>query len=370
MLGRRSFIASAAGVALAATAARAAETETLEAIARRRGLRFGTAASFDQLKRADSRALIARECGVLTAENELKWKHLERIEGKYRETEADAFYRFAADEGMQLRGHTFVWSQDNRIPDWMLAKEADLARDGGKPLVALMQRHCDYLAKRYPAIPSWDAVNEVVQLQDGALRSSLFLRVLGERFIDIAFAMMREALPRCQMVYNDYMSWDAKPDHRDGVLRMLEGALGRGIKIDALGIQSHIGGTLGRKRDELAWRKFLETVQGMGLDVLITELDCSDRNVAATDPAARDAEVAAFTKGYLDLTLGFTNVEQVVTWSLTDFDSYLNRPGYPGERRRPDGLAMRGHPYDAEMRPKPLRTAIADALAAAPIRKA
>jgi endo-1,4-beta-xylanase len=370
MLGRRSFIASAAGAALAATAARAAEAGTLEAIARRRGLRFGTAASFDQLKRADSRALIARECGVLTAENEFKWKHLERIEGKYRETEADDFYRFAADEGMQLRGHTFVWSQDNRIPDWMLAKEADLARDGGKPLVALMQRHCDYLAKRYPTIPSWDAVNEVVQLQDGALRSSLFLRVLGERFIDIAFAMMREALPKCQMVYNDYMSWDAKADHRDGVLRMLEGALGRGVKIDALGIQSHIGGTLGRKRDELAWRKFLEAVQGMGLDVLITELDCSDRNVAATEPAVRDAEVAAFTKGYLDLTLSFTNVRQVVTWSLTDFDSYLNRPGYPGERRRPDGLAMRGHPSDAEMRPKPLRTAIAEALAAAPVRKA
>ncbi|KTE39773.1 MULTISPECIES: endo-1,4-beta-xylanase [unclassified Sphingopyxis] len=371
MLARRAFVGSAVGAAVAAASAPAwaAEGETLDAIAKRGGLRFGTAASFDQLRRADSRALIARECGVLTPENELKWKHLERVEGQYRTAEADAFYHFTDDEGMQLRGHTFVWSQDNRIPDWMLAKEAELARDGGKPLVALMQRHCDYLAKRYPAIASWDVVNEVVQLQDGALRSSLFLRILGERFIDTAFAMMRAALPGCQMVYNDYMSWDAKADHRDGVLRMLDGALGRGVKIDALGIQSHIGGTLGRPRDEKAWRHFLETVKGMGLQVLITELDCSDRNVAATDPATRDAETAAFAKGYLDLTLSFTNVKQVVAWSLTDFDSYLDRPGYPDERRRPDRLPMRGHPYDAEMKPKPLRTAIAAALAAAPDRR-
>ncbi|QCB55669.1 hypothetical protein E5675_15320 [Sphingopyxis sp. PAMC25046] len=60
-LNRRDFIGSAAGAALVTTMARAAETETLDAIARRRGLRFGTAASFDQLRRADSRALIARE---------------------------------------------------------------------------------------------------------------------------------------------------------------------------------------------------------------------------------------------------------------------------------------------------------------------
>jgi endo-1,4-beta-xylanase len=365
---RRTFIATAASAALAAPGARAAGHETLDAIARRRGLRFGTALSFAQLQRADARAMIARECGVLTAENEFKWKHLERAEGSYRDAEAEAIYRFATGNGKQMRGHTFVWSQDNRIPEWMLAREAELARDGGKPLVALMQRHCDYLAKRFPAVTSWDAVNEVVQLQDGALRNSLFLRLLGEGFIDIAFAMMREAMPRCQMVYNDYMSWDAKPDHRDGVLRMLEGALKRGVKIDALGIQSHLGGSLGRKRDEAAWRHFLEAVQGMGLDVLITELDCSDRNVASQDPAARDAEIAAFTRGYLDLTLSFANVKQVVTWSLTEFDSYLNRGGYPGEKRRSDGLAMRGHPYDAEMRARPLREAIAAALAAAPMR--
>lgn len=62
-------------------------------------------------------------------------------------------------------------------------------------------------------------------------------------------------------------------------------------------------------------------------------------------------------------------MKQVVAWSLTDFDSYLDRPGYPDERRRPDRLPMRGHPYDAEMKPKPLRTAIAVALAAAPDRR-
>ena len=90
----------------------------------------------------------------------------------------------------------------------------------------------------------------------------------------------------------------------------------------------------------------------MGLDIILTELDCSDRNIDDPDPVRRDAETAAFTKGYLDLTLDFTNVKQIILWSLTDGTSYMNRPGYPDYKRRADGLALRGHPYDD--RPSPM----------------
>jgi endo-1,4-beta-xylanase len=106
----------------------------------------------------------------------------------------------------------------------------------------------------------------------------------------------------------------------------------------------------------------------MGIDVILTELDCSDRNIDDPDPQRRDAETAAFTKAYVDLTLDFPNVKQVILWSLADRVSYMNRPGYPDYKRRADRLPLRGHPYDDRWRPTKMRTAIADALLAAPKR--
>lgn len=106
----------------------------------------------------------------------------------------------------------------------------------------------------------------------------------------------------------------------------------------------------------------------MGLDVLLTELDCSDKNIASRDTAERDAEVAAHCKGYLDLTLSFTNVREVIVWSLADKHSYLNRDSYPEHRRREDNLPMRGHPFDDRLRPKPMLTALSSALQTAPVR--
>lgn len=370
LIDRRSLLKGAGALAMAAAAGPAfgQQSDSLDAIARRKGLRFGTAVAGDHLAQRDFAALVSAECSVLVAENAFKWKHLEPRQGRYRFGEADTIAAFAQTNNMLLRGHTLCWNQDNRIPDWQLQSEAELGRNGGARMAALLEAHAQLLARRYPGVASWDAVNEAVQLSDGQLRNALLTRTLGERFIDIAFAAMRAAAPQAQMVYNDYMSWDAKPDHRNGVLRMLEAALGRGVRIDALGIQSHIGGTLDRRRDELAWRRFLERVEGMGLDILITELDCSDRNVRAADVATRDAETAAFVRGYLDLTLSFRRVRQVVLWGISDRDSYLNRPGYGAERRRPDGLPMRGHPYDTELRPRPMRAAIAASLESAPLR--
>lgn len=372
MMDRRNFLGGGAALAtVAATPAVAlavSEQPSLDAIARSRGLRLGTATAPDELRDHDYAELIARECSVIVGENDFKWKHIEQREGEKNFSGADALADFAKHHAMELRGHCFIWSQDNRIPNWLHERESQYAENGGEGLIAAMWEHADQLATRYPQISSWDAVNEMITPGRGEIRSSLLTRVLGEQAIDIGFAMLRAKRPDAQLVYNDYMCWERWPAHRDGVLRLLERALSRDVPIDAIGLQSHLASSLERGHDELAWRKFLEEIEGFGLKMLITELDCGDRGVAVRDPAARDIEVAAFTKGYLDLTLSFESVEQVVLWSISDRGSYLNRPQYPAERRRDDGLPMRAHPYDEGFRPKPMRTAIAAALAAAPLR--
>ena len=374
MLDRRQFLhGSACAAAVAAlpapVLAGSGEFVSLDAIARSRGLCFGTATDGSEVASNGLSELIARECSVLVSENAHKWKHLAPLKDVFRPEEAQAITDFAIANDMEMRGHCFIWNQDNRIPEWMHAQEEELATNGGEKLIQYMWDHAEKLVSTFPTIRSWDAVNEVIRPWQGDIRNSLLSRIFDEQVMDVGFGIMRAKAPDAQLVYNDYMEWNVRSAHRDGVLTLLERALSRNVPIDALGIQAHLGGTVGQELDEAGWVRFLTEIEGMGLKVLVTELDCSDRNVTSGDPAKRDAETAAHVKGFLDATLSFTNVERLLLWSISDRGTYLNRPGYPQERRRADGLPMRGHPFDDDLQPTAMRQAIADALAHAPERE-
>jgi endo-1,4-beta-xylanase len=361
--------ATACAASPAALAAKSADTSGLglDAIAKTRGLRFGSAIKASQVAEADLIDVFNRECGVVVAENEFKWKQIERKPGVFRFGEADAIAKFAADNGHLLRGHTLCWNQDNRMPDWLLAAEPHLGKDKALQVEKMLIDYVGKMTARYPGVASWDVVNEAVQLQDGKIRDSFLTRTIGADFAQIMFHAAKNAAPNAELVYNDYMSWNPKSQHRDGVLRFLEKLVAAGAPIDALGVQSHLANSV-EAHDEAAWRRFLAEVQGLGLKVIVTEIDCGDRDLASQDVAIRDAATAAHVKDYLDVTLSFPNVTQVVAWGMTDRESYVNAKYYPEARRRPDGLPQRPHPYDDAMKAKPLRRAIADALAAAPAR--
>src|SRR5579871_1941537 len=59
--------------------------------------------------------------------------------------------------------------------------------------------------------------------------------------------------------------------------------------------------------EQREWRKFLDEVSAMGLQLLITEFDVNDRHLPA-DIAARDAGVAAAARDYLDLSFSYPNL--------------------------------------------------------------
>jgi endo-1,4-beta-xylanase len=212
-------------------------------------------------------------------------------------------------------------------------------------------------------------VNETIDTETGDLRETVFTRAMGRDAIDFAYRVARETAPKVQLVYNDYMSWETySATHRAGVLRFLEDMRKRQVPIDALGLQSHIGGNnnfpsqpFGTPQ-EMEWRRFLDAVTGMGYDLLITEFDVNDDGLP-DDIAARDRAVADYARAYLDITLSYPRLKHVLTWGLVDSDSWLQQR-FP----RPGGIAKRPLPYDADCRPKPLREAIAAAFRAAPSR--
>lgn len=341
--------------------------EPLKVLGKRKGLNVGNAIGGRYFRDPAYKALMARECNMLVAENEGKWQALEPQQGKYNFGPADEMYAWAKAQGMLIRGHNLIWQEAKWLPKWV--SEYDFGAQPAKAAEALLRKHivtvCDHFGD---AIHSYDVVNEAVDQKTGALRPNVFTERLGAvPQIDLAFRLAHERAPKAELVYNDYMGPDAdSAKHRAGVLKLLQDLKSRGTPIHALGLQSHIGSSddLSTSERQREWRKFLDEVTGMGLRLLITEFDVNDRKLPV-DIAKRDAGVAALAKDYLDVTLSYRQCRDFLLWGMTDNVSWLQEWK---EAKREDGAQMRPTPYDDQLRAKPLRDAIAAAIKAAPVR--
>ncbi|WP_164468188.1 endo-1,4-beta-xylanase [Caulobacter vibrioides] len=374
-LSRRDLLAAGAASALAGPAL-AAEGPSLRELAKAKGIAFGSAVgagpkgsitgSFED---ARYREILARECGVLVHENELKWYVL-RARGPqgFDFERADRIADFAKANGQALRGHTLLWHHPQWFPNWV--KGYDLGAKPAEAAAKMVTEHIQALCRRYPQMISWDVVNETVDPADGSIRSTFLSDAMGkEEVLDLSFHVAREAAPKARLVYNDYMSQEAGNEkHRYGVLKLLEGFKKRGTPVDALGVQSHIGAenadsfTGFGKPQEKAWTAFLNDVTGMGYDLMVTEFDVHDKGLPY-DFGPRDAAVAAYAKAYLDQMLSYRQTKEILAWGLVDKYSWLQ-----GRWPRQDGQPKRPTLYDDNYQPKPLREAVAAALKAAPAR--
>lgn len=371
---RREFLAGALGAGAIAALGPAfpvwAESQRpLKSIAAEKGILFGSSVGAGKagtltgsFSDAGYRDILKRECAVLVPENELKSYVIAAEPGKYNFQLADRIAQFANSNGLELRGHTLLWNRIEYTPKWLLDHVAALTAPAAEKFLRdYIQRVCTHYAAR---IFSWDVVNETVDPKTGQLRDTPFTKVLGFDALRIALEAAREHAPRAQLVYNDYMSWEAgNEQHRAGVLRLLEQLKTRNIPIDALGVQSHIGND-GRIQDaqHKQWQSFLDAVVAMGYKLLITEFDVNDKDLPG-DPVTRDAQVAAAAKGYLDLMLSYEQLDQVLCWGMVDKFSWLQNFS-----KRADQTPQRPNPYDDSYRPKPLRDAIAAAFESAPKR--
>lgn len=359
----------------------AQDAVSLKGLGKAKGMRVGNALGIAASgTRAQSRfhdqayrALMVRECNMIVAENETKWQALRPRPDVFSFELADEMFTWAKQQDMAIRGHTLIWQAPKWFPTWL--NEHDFGANPKQEAERLLTEHIRTVCQHFGrSIYSWDVVNEAIDHADGAPRKNVLTERLGAvEQIDLAFRLAKEHAPHAQLVYNDYMSWDTNSaKHCDGVLRLLGQLKSRGTPVHALGLQSHIGArhsdgaaaATARGAQERQWRRFLDEVTGMGLDLLITEFDVHDRDLPA-DIAIRDSAVAAEARAYLDLTLSYRQVHDFVFWGLADHVSWLqDKAWWP----RTDGLAKRPTPYDDQLRPKPMRTAIADAIRAMPMR--
>ncbi len=346
----------------------AAETDTLKRLAAAKGLVYGTTISAKQITHdPEFVALVERQAGLVVPENDMKWQDVNRgAPGNDDYDGADTIAGFAMENGMALRGHNLLWYF--RTPPWFFKLPSREAQERA------VVDHIKTLAGRYRGIVhSWDVVNEPIEPKDGradGLRKAVFLDALGPGYLDLAYRLTRETDPKARLVVNEYNVELDTPEHearRIVLLDLLRRMQKAGTPVDAVGIQAHLTAAGGPPFSAERLRRFLADIAALGLTIQITELDVTDENAPA-DIALRDRLVADAYRRFLDAALDEPAVKMVVTWGLCDRHSWIVRRETNEAKWRKDGLPSRPLPFDADLRPKPAFTAMAEAFSHAPAR--
>ena len=349
---------------------------SIAASAAAKGISFGSVVAWSQpnadagsFANPDYAALLERDAAVLVAENEMKWEAIRPTQNTFDFARGDDIVAYARRENMRMRGHTLLWYVEERFPGWL--ESYDYGPNPRAEAERIVREHVTRVADHYRNdIASWDVVNEAIDPATGNLRRHSMSAAVNNdpSLLDLAFRTARETLPTAELVYNDYMDWGT-PTHRQGVLELLRGFRDRGVPVDTLGIQSHIGFYSDGSAQSIVdyqtpfMREWLDDIVALGYKLKITEMDINDRNRAGTI-ASRDADAAVLARGWLDLLLSYDECDEVLLWGMCDRYSWLQDFG----AARPDGTELRPCPYDSDFQPKPLRDAYIEAFEAASAR--
>ena len=199
----------------------------------------------------------------------------------------------------------------------------------------------------------------------------MFLRAFGPGYIERALREARLFAPEAKLYVNEFnLEYDSEEERarRYLLLKLLENLKKAGAPIDGLGLQSHLDLRKGSV-STVDLDAFLRDVEGLGLDIAITELDVKEADYVAS-VARRDALVADEIRRYLDIVLEARRLTSITTWGLSDRYSWLqvtpaDLARFPGAWAQGGGPGLnRGLPYDSSLRPKPFAEALRLALGA------
>nr|WP_233275964.1 endo-1,4-beta-xylanase [Isoptericola variabilis] len=248
-------------------------------------------------------------------------------QGKPRTAELQAAAWWFADRGVAVKGHPLVWHTVQ--PRWLL----------GRPLeeVERLQRErirrdvADFAG----VIDTWDAINEVVIMpvftaEENAITP--LARVKGRvEMIRMAFEEARAANPHATLLLNDF-------DMSTAYECLIEAVLEAGIRIDYLGLQSHMHqGYWGEEKT----LRILERFSRYGIPIHFTEttllsgdlmppeiVDLNDYQVETwpSTPEGEERQADEVERHYRTL-LSHPAVEAATYWGLSDRGMWLGAPG-------------------------------------------
>lgn len=335
-------------VALFSACAERSATTLKEAFAE--DFHIGTAMNMRQIRGEDSAgaAIAVAHFNAIVAENCMKSAEIHPEKDRYHFEDADAFVAFGEEHGMHITGHTLVWH--SQLSPWFPYDEAG-NKVSREEMIARLKDHISTVVGRYKGrIKGWDVVNEAI-LDDGSLRMTPFLEIIGEDYLELAFRFAHEADPEAELYYNDYSM--ASPAKRERVVQLVRDLKAKGIRIDGVGMQGHMGMDY---PDVGEFEKSIEAYAAEGVKVMITEWDISalptvQQGAEISDTVAYRKAMNPYPDGmpqeaqeawnervrtFMDLFLKHSDkISRVTAWGVTDRSSWLNnwpmrgRTNYP-----------------------------------------
>ena len=309
---------------------------------------IGVALNTSQIEEQDSvqNKLISTEFNSVTPENIMKSLLIHPNKDTYNFDLPDKLVALAEKNDMHIQGHTLVWH--SQLSPFFKEISDSTA------MVEALKDHINTIVGRYKGkINAWDVVNEALN-DDGTLRKTVFLDVLGEDYLSLVFNLTQKADPEVELFYNDYSM--TNPNKRAGAIRIIKRMQEQGVRVDGIGMQGHWD--LNRPSIEEIETSIVQYAE-LGIKVDITELDVSvipmpwdfsgaDVNVKfeSTDPTMNpypkqlpNSIKDQLAKRYEDIFKLFLKhkdkINRVTFWGVNDGDSWKNdwpiegRTNYP-----------------------------------------
>jgi GH35 family endo-1,4-beta-xylanase len=257
-------------------------------------------------------AVLAREFNYVTPENAMKWGSIEPTQGVWSFGGADAVVAEAQANGQAIKGHTFVWWQQN--PGWIAGLTSD-------QLNAAVQANITTVMSRYQGVVrAWDVVNEAIDDKTLALRTGVH-QTLGLSGLVQAYQTAQAADPAALLNYNDYGIESPGPK-TDAVFNLLQTLIGMGAPIGGVGIQAHLS-TLAYPTAQ-GLRTNIERFASLGLKVNISELDVRTTQVLPNDWETRMQQERLAFQMVAGVCATEPACEAVTTWGFTDADTWID----------------------------------------------
>lgn len=302
---------------------------------------IGTALNLNQIQGRDTASLkiVKDQFAAIVAENCMKSMYMQPKEGEFFFDDADKFVELGEQNQLFVTGHCLIWH--SQAPSWFFTD--DKGKDvSPEVLKERMKNHITTIVNRYKGrIKGWDVVNEAI-LDNGEFRKSKFYEILGEEFIPLAFQYAHEADPDAELYYNDYNEW--LNEKRDAIVDIVKTLKEKGIRIDGVGMQGHVGLDSPTLAD---YKATIDAYTALGVKVMITEFELSalpsprfnvGANISDTEAyrkemnpyveALPDSVSDVWSKRMLEYFTFFLDnsdkVSRVTMWGVTDGDSWKN----------------------------------------------
>ena len=293
-------------------------------------------------KTPGTETMTIKQFNQVVAENCMKGEVNHPEVNRFDFREGDKLADWAQRNGKTLIGHCLVWH--SQPPKWMFT-DAEGKQVSRETLIGRMYNHIMTVVTHYKGkVKGWDVVNEAIE-DDGSYRKSPYYNIIGPEYIELAFQFAHEADPNVELYINDYSM--AKPGKREAYCKLLRNLKAKGLRIDAIGMQSHNGYNY---PDYAEYEKSIEAFAAEGVKVMMTELDM---NMLPNPEGFGGADISQnfelqkkynpyvngldkkaqklFNQRYLDLFKIIERhkdaISRVTFWGTSDESSWLN--GWP-----------------------------------------